>query len=324
LPVLTSVKRSQIGGWLAFTALGTAHDGRMDILADWWRRPGAGAPRFCRCVKRIRLFKRRRRLPHIRLRQISDAGWTWQGARLTVVLIALLRFSSAVLPLLAASGRSRATVTFAVTAASLFLLLARRPRCWAERQLPAAAPLPDIGLSFTFLIDGLGLFFASIILTIGPDRRLCRLLSGRRRSGLFCFLSPVPGRDARVVLSDNILLLAIFWELTSLTSFLLIGFWHHRPEGRQGARMALIVTGSGGLALLAGMLLLGQAAGSYELSEILTRVDQVRASPLFGPILALVLAGAFTKSAQFPVHFWLPHAMAAPTPVSAYLHSATW
>ncbi|KPL51951.1 cation:proton antiporter [Prosthecomicrobium hirschii] len=248
---------------------------------------------------------------------------------MTVVLIALLPIFGAVLPLLAApSGRSRATaVTFAVTAASLFLLLAQAPAVLGGATVAGgSAWLPDIGLGFTFLIDGLGLFFAGIILTIGL---LIVVYAGfylgrdDDPGRFFCFLLLFQGAMLGVVLSDNILLLAIFWELTSLTSFLLIGFWHHRPEGRQGARMALIVTGSGGLALLAGMLLLGQAAGSYELSEILTRVDQVRASPLFGPILALVLAGAFTKSAQFPVHFWLPHAMAAPTPVSAYLHSAT-
>ncbi len=99
-----------------------------------------------------------------------------------------------------------------------------------------------------------------------------------------------------VVLSDNVILLVVFWELTSLSSFLLIGFWSHKPEGRQGARMALVVTGTGGLALLAGVLLLAQVAGTTSISEILTRGDVVRASPLYGLILALVLAGAFTKS----------------------------
>src|SRR5690606_7623489 len=111
--------------------------------------------------------------------------------------------------------------------------------------------------------------------------------------------------------------------LTSLSSFLLIGYWRHLPEARQGARMALAVTGGGGLCLIAGMLLLGHIAGSYELGEILARGEVVKASPLYAPALVLILLGAFTKSAQFPFHFWLPHAMAAPTPVSAYLHSAT-
>jgi len=126
-----------------------------------------------------------------------------------------------------------------------------------------------------------------------------------------------------VVLSDSMVLMVVFWELTSLSSFLLIGYWSHMAEGRQGARMALAVTGAGGLAMLAGVLLLGHIVGSYELSVILRSREVVEASPLHGIALVLILGGAFTKSAQFPFHFWLPHAMAAPTPVSAYLHSAT-
>ena len=128
---------------------------------------------------------------------------------------------------------------------------------------------------------------------------------------------------AGIVLSDNILLLLIFWELTSLSSFLLIGYWKHLPEARQGARMALAVTGGGGLAMIAGMLILGNITGSYDLTVILQNKQAIQASPWYLPALILILLGAFTKSAQFPFHFWLPHAMAAPTPVSAYLHSAT-
>jgi multicomponent K+:H+ antiporter subunit A len=131
------------------------------------------------------------------------------------------------------------------------------------------------------------------------------------------------GAMVGIVLSDNILLLLIFWELTSLSSFLLIGYWKHLPEGRQGARMALTVTGMGGLAMIAGMLILGNIVGSYDLSVILQNRELIQADPLYLPALILILLGCFTKSAQFPFHFWLPHAMAAPTPVSAYLHSAT-
>jgi len=126
-----------------------------------------------------------------------------------------------------------------------------------------------------------------------------------------------------VVLADNLILLVVFWELTSVSSFLLIGFWRHREDARQGARMALAVTGLGGLALLAGVLLIGKVVGSYDLDIVLASKVVLQNSPLFVPILLLVLLGAFTKSAQFPFHFWLPRAMAAPTPVSAYLHSAT-
>jgi len=139
----------------------------------------------------------------------------------------------------------------------------------------------------------------------------------------FTYLLLFQGAMVGIVLSDNILLLLVFWELTSLSSFLLIGYWKHLPAGRQGARMALTVTGMGGLAMVAGMLLLGQIVGSYDLSVILQNRALIQADPLYLPALLLILLGCFTKSAQFPFHFWLPHAMAAPTPVSAYLHSAT-
>ena len=126
-----------------------------------------------------------------------------------------------------------------------------------------------------------------------------------------------------VVLSGNIVQLVFFWELTSLFSFLLIGYWHHRKDARRGARMALTVTGTGGLALLAGVLLLGHVVGSYDLDAVLAAGARVQSHALYKPLLVLILLGALSKSAQFPFHFWLPRAMAAPTPVSAYLHSAT-
>src|SRR5690606_1674262 len=126
-----------------------------------------------------------------------------------------------------------------------------------------------------------------------------------------------------IVLSENLLLLVMFWEVTSLSSFLLIAYKSEAQESRIAARMALAVTGGGGLALLAGVILLGQIVGSYELSSVLSAADDIRASRLYPVILTLILLGAFSKSAQFPFHFWLPNAMAAPTPVSAYLHSAT-
>jgi len=126
-----------------------------------------------------------------------------------------------------------------------------------------------------------------------------------------------------IVLADNLILLFIFWELTSITSYLLVGFNHEKLEARKKALQALLVTGTGGLALLAGLVLLGMEAGSWQISEILQRGDIVTASPYLPGIIILILLGAFTKSAQFPFHFWLPNAMAAPTPVSAFLHSAT-
>lgn len=186
--------------------------------------------------------------------------------------------------------------------------------------------VPSLGLNANFRLDGLGLLFAGMILGIG----LLVILYARfyldkadPAGRFFAFLMLFQGAMLGIVLSDNILLLLVFWELTSLSSFLLIGYWQHKPEARQGARMALAITGGGGLALIAGMLLLGRIAGSFDLSDILTQRDVIQASPLYLPALLLILLGAFTKSAQLPFHFWLPHAMAAPTPVSAYLHSAT-
>ncbi|HEY1088619.1 MAG TPA: proton-conducting transporter membrane subunit, partial [Archangium sp.] len=126
-----------------------------------------------------------------------------------------------------------------------------------------------------------------------------------------------------VVMSGNLLQLVVFWELTSLASFLLIGYWYHRTDAQRGARMALIVTGGGGLCLLAGVVLLGRIVGSYDLDAVLASGAVIRAHPWYPAMLVLLAVGALTKSAQFPFHFWLPRAMAAPTPVSAYLHSAT-
>ena len=127
-----------------------------------------------------------------------------------------------------------------------------------------------------------------------------------------------------VVLSGNLIQLVFFWELTSLFSFLLIGYWHHNAGARDGARMALIVTAAGGLCLFAGVLLLGPHRRQLRpRPRCWPRATASASHPLYLPALVLVLLGALTKSAQFPFHFWLPHAMAAPTPVSAYLHSAT-
>ncbi|WP_135466680.1 monovalent cation/H+ antiporter subunit A [Crenalkalicoccus roseus] len=248
---------------------------------------------------------------------------------MTLALIALIPLLGACLPPL--TTRSSRTVTAWAAAAptllALLILAAQAPAVFGGEVVRTSAEwVPRIGLSFSFMLDGLGLFFAGLILGIGLlIIAYARHYLGRRDpiGRFYAYLLLFQGAMVGIVLSDNILLLVVFWELTSLSSFLLIGYWNHLPEGRQGARMALVVTGGGGLALLAGMLLLGQAAGSHELSEILARGEEVRASPLYMPALLLVLLGAFTKSAQFPFHFWLPHAMAAPTPVSAYLHSAT-
>lgn len=186
--------------------------------------------------------------------------------------------------------------------------------------------LPQAGLDLSLRLDGLAFLFATLILAIGLliivyARYYLSEKDSLRK--LYSLLLLFMGAMLGIVLSNNILLMLAFWELTSLTSFLLVGYWQHRTDARHGARMALIVTAGGGLALLAGLLLLGNSVGSFELDVILLSGELIRANPHYPLMLALILLGVFSKSAQFPLHSWLPHAMAAPTPVSAYLHSAT-
>ncbi len=248
---------------------------------------------------------------------------------MSLFIIVALPFLGALLPgLMYTAGRAAcAGVTFTVTLAAFLGLLTNLPSVLAGEVLQARVLwMPELGLNLTLMLDGLGFFFALLILGIGLliIAYARHYLSRDDHMGeFFTYLLLFQGAMVGIVLSDNILLLLIFWELTSLSSFLLIGFWKHLPEGRQGARMALAVTGAGGLALIGGMLILGQIAGSYDLSVILQNRELIQESPLYLPALILILLGCFTKSAQFPFHFWLPHAMAAPTPVSAYLHSAT-
>ncbi|MCA3227474.1 MAG: monovalent cation/H+ antiporter subunit A, partial [Burkholderiales bacterium] len=223
--------------------------------------------------------------------------------------------------------RASAALAGAVALAGLALALAAAPAVFAGEVLRWRVDwVPALNLAFGFRMDGLAWLFATLITGIGalivlyaayylhhedPARRF------------FLYLLLFMGAMLGIVLADNLILLVVFWELTSLASFLLIGYWRSEREAREGARMALAITGGGGLALLAGVLLLGQIVGSYDLDVVLASGDLIRADPRYPLALVLVLAGCFTKSAQFPFHFWLPHAMAAPTPVSAYLHSAT-
>ena len=186
--------------------------------------------------------------------------------------------------------------------------------------------LPSLGLNLVLRMDGFAWMFSMLVLGIGALVVLYAryyMSSSDPVPRFFSFLLAFMGAMSGVVLSGNLLQLVLFWELTSLFSFLLIGYWHHRRDARRGARMALTVTGAGGLCLLAGVLILGHIVGSHDLDVVLRSGELVRAHPLYVVVLVLVLLGALTKSAQFPFHFWLPHAMAAPTPVSAYLHSAT-
>jgi len=186
--------------------------------------------------------------------------------------------------------------------------------------------LPSLGLNFVLRMDGFAWLFSMLVLGIGalvalyaryymsPDDPVPRF---------FAFFLAFMGAMLGLVISGNLIQIVFFWELTSVFSFLLIGYWHHRADARRGAYMALMVTGTGGLALLVGVMLLGHVVGSYDLDRVLASGEAIRAHALYPVLLTLILIGALSKSAQFPFHFWLPHAMAAPTPVSAYLHSAT-
>lgn len=246
-----------------------------------------------------------------------------------LLLIILLPTLGALLPPLAIRfGRSASAWTAAaITAAAL--LLAVEPLLAVFNATPVEyhlSWLPQVGFDLQLRMDGLAALFVILILGIGLLVILYARYylaesdpMGRFYGMLLLFMGAMLG----VALSDHLLLLLVFWELTSLSSFLLISYWNHRTDARRGARMALTITGAGGLAMLAGFLLLGHIVGSYQISVILDAGDLIRAHPLYAPTLLLILIGAFTKSAQFPFHFWLPHAMAAPTPVSAYLHSAT-
>lgn len=186
--------------------------------------------------------------------------------------------------------------------------------------------LPELGLNFTLRMDGFAWLFTVLVTAFGVLVVLYARYYMAAEDPVPRFLAlflAFMGSMLGVVLSGNLILLAVFWELTSIVSFLLIGYWHHNAHARDGARMALTITGTGGLCMLVGLLLMGRIVGSYDLDVVLASGDLIRNSPLYMPVLILVLLGALTKSAQFPFHFWLPHAMSAPTPVSAYLHSAT-
>lgn len=184
----------------------------------------------------------------------------------------------------------------------------------------------SLGVEFSFRVDSLSTLFALLVTGVGTAIVLYAnsYLDGHPKRGrFFGYLMGFMGSMLGLVLADDLILLFIFWELTSITSYLLIGFDHEREKARKSALQALVVTGLGGLSMLAGMILLGQIAGTFSVSGIVENHHALTESPLTLAAMILVLGGAFTKSAQFPFHFWLPNAMEAPSPVSAYLHSST-
>lgn len=186
--------------------------------------------------------------------------------------------------------------------------------------------VPQMGIDFTIYLDGLALLFALIITGLGffvVAYAVGYLDKKENLSNFYAFILLFMGSMLGVVTTGNLLVLYIFWELTSVSSFLLIGFWFHKKESRYGALKSMLITVFGGLAMLAGFIFIYLATGSFDLREIFAMGSELVAHPYYLPALILVLLGAFTKSAQFPFHIWLPNAMEAPTPVSAYLHSAT-
>jgi multicomponent K+:H+ antiporter subunit A len=244
-------------------------------------------------------------------------------------LTVLVLFLGAALPMVVARW-SRRGASFAAAAP---LMIALASVLGSYRAVAAGAVVkskvawvPALGLDLALRLDGLSMLFAVLVLGIGLLVILyaAYYLSPRDPAGrFFALLLVFVGAMTGLVLSDNILVLVVFWELTSVSSFLLIGYYREQEAARRGARMALLVTGAGGLGLLGGVLLLGSIVGSFDLDVVLGARDKIHGHPLYLPALLLILFGAFTKSAQVPFHFWLPEAMAAPTPVSAYLHSAT-
>lgn len=186
--------------------------------------------------------------------------------------------------------------------------------------------VPSLGINLSLFLDGLSLLFALLISGIGAVILVFSgtYLRGNAELGRFyAFILMFMGSMLGLVLADNVLTMFVFWELTSISSYLLIGFQHEEKSSRSAALQSFLVTSLGGLSLLAGGILLSQAGGTDRLSQLILRAPAIHAHPLYVPILLLIAGGAFTKSAQFPFHFWLPSAMQAPTPVSAYLHSAT-
>jgi multicomponent K+:H+ antiporter subunit A len=248
------------------------------------------------------------------------------GPDASLILLVGLPFAGSIAVMLVRRSRNAATwLAAGVAAAALALNVALFWEVAGGNVLRISVPWLPMGVEAGLRMDGFAWIFTTLVTGMGLLVIVYAryyMSAGDSIARLYCFLLAFMGAMLGVVLSSNLIVLVFFWELTSLASFLLVGYWHNNAAARDGARMALIVTSAGGLCLFAGCLILGHIVGSYDLDTVLASRDVIVAHDLYLPMLVLVLAGALTKSAQFPFHFWLPHAMAAPTPVSAYLHSA--
>ncbi|BGE83210.1 DUF4040 family protein [Staphylococcus petrasii] len=187
--------------------------------------------------------------------------------------------------------------------------------------------MPVIDVNFDLRLDGLGLMFGLIISIIGVAVFFYATQymadSSNNLPRFFLYLLLFMFSMLGIVISNNTILMYVFWELTSVSSFLLISYWYSNPNSQLGAIQSFMITVLGGLALLTGFIMLYIITGTNTISELLAQRHEISEHALFIPMMIMLLIGAFTKSAQFPFHIWLPKAMAAPTPVSAYLHSAT-
>ncbi len=245
-----------------------------------------------------------------------------------VLILAILLAASAAAPALRHSAVRYRVFLLPIPALAAFLLLAASAPSVFQGILPTfdIGWVPAIDLTFTLQLNGWGLLLALLVMGIGTLilTYATGYMGGHPQAArLYAYLYAFMFAMAGLAMADHLLLFFIFWELTSITSYLLIGFNHSDPGARKNALQALLVTGLGGMALLGGFILMADTAGTWLISELAAKSTEIIASPLYPAILGLVLTGAFTKSAQFPFYFWLPNAMAAPTPVSAYLHSAT-
>ncbi|MCB1462212.1 MAG: putative monovalent cation/H+ antiporter subunit A, partial [Nitratireductor sp.] len=253
---------------------------------------------------------------------------TLDAADQTLLFLALPFVAALLSPFLVRLFSHNAAWLLALFPAAIFLHLAGKAQAVANGQVFTGGIdwIPALGVRLSFYIDGLSLVFGLLISGIGLFIVLFSggYLKGHDQQGRFIgFIFLFMGSMLGLVMADNLYCLLVLWEMTSVTSFLLIGFDHNRVASRRAALQALIVTGGGGLSLIAAAIVIHAATGFSDLSGVLQSGEALRESPLYMAAFVLVLGAAFTKSAQFPLHFWLPNAMEAPTPVSAYLHSAT-
>ncbi len=247
---------------------------------------------------------------------------------MTLLFFAVPMAAGAAAPLLPDFMRRYLGLYAAAVMASLFGLgLTQVPLSFGENTRTFSfAWMPDLGVNLSFILDGYSLLFVLLITGIGT---LIFLYSQRYMGHhthvlkFYCWMLIFAGSMLGLVTSANLIVLYLFWEMTTISSYFLIGLSDENSRARKNAMRALMITVLGGLAMLAGFVLIYISLGTFELYEVLSRASEIRESPLLTPILILIILGAVTKSAIFPFHIWLPSAMVAPTPVSAYLHSAT-